>query len=278
MEIVIEYVLLDNFLIDALLMTLAIKTLRLPLSKWGIVLSSAFGAGFAVVSPLINIGGVLAILLKLVVAFVMSFMACFSFKKIISRFFLFVLYTFAFGGALIAIFSFMGVQVYDSLYLGYVSTLPLGTLLVSGIMFFVAVFRMLVFIHKKRVWNNAVSINLNIRGKEKPIKSFVDTGNTLKNHEGKPVIVLPEKALSLWFDTHERLKIMFGKANELGLENVETITVNSLGGSYKMCVFDAQVSIDGKIQPACVGVANGKVNCGDCQAIIGSELLEAVKC
>ena len=278
MEIVIEYVLLDNFLIDALIMILALKTLKLPISKWGIVLAASFGAGFAVVSPLIPVSGILAILLKLAVAFVMCFMACFTFKKIFLRFCIFVIYTFAFGGALIALFTFMNVQVYDAMYLGYVSELPLGALLVAIIMFFVGVFRFINNLYKRRVWTNSLPIKIKIRGKEKQVKGFVDTGNTLRNHEGVPVIVLPEKQLAGWFDAHERIKIMFGKADEVGLNNVEMITVGSLGGSYKMCVFDALVTIDGLEQKACVGVANGRVRCGDCQAIIGSDLLEAVKC
>lgn len=278
MEIVIEYVLLDNFLIDALLMTLAVKTLHQPVSKWGIMLASAFGAGFAVVSPLITFEGVFAILLKFSVAFVMSFIACFSFKKILSRFLIFSLYTFAFGGALIAIFTFMGIQIYDSMYLGYVSSLPLGTLLVCVFMFGALCFRLLRGLKNKKTWGNSVVINLEIKNKVKKIKSFIDTGNTLKDRFGKPVIVLPEKELAFWLSTHERMALMFGKTDNLGLSNIDTITVNSLGGNYKMCVFDANVIIDGKQQNASVGVANGRVKCGDCQAIIGNDLLEAVKC
>ncbi|MBQ7977283.1 MAG: sigma-E processing peptidase SpoIIGA [Clostridia bacterium] len=276
MEIVIEYVLLDNFLIDALLMTLTIKTLRLPFSKAGIMCASAFGAGFAVISPLINVGGILAILMKLSVAFVMAFMACFSLKRVFSRFLVFALYTFAFGGALVAIFTFLGVQVYDAMYIGYVSSLPLGTLLVCAFMFFVAILRLIRLLKNKRTWGNSVNFEIEILGKRKKVKGFIDTGNTLKNREGKPVVVLPERELSFWFSAHDRMMIMFDKGQSLGLKNLDFIVVGSFGGSYKMRVFDAKITIDGKESEACVGVANGKVRCGDCQAVIGSELLEAM--
>lgn len=276
MEIVIEYVLLDNFLIDALLMTLSIKTLKLPLSKAGIICSSAFGAGFAVVSPLISVTGIFAILIKFSVAFVMAFMACFSFKRVFARFLLFVLYTFAFGGALIALFTFLGIEVYDAMYLGYVSTLPLGTILVCAIVFVSVIFRFIKSLKNKKTWGSAINLEINILGKTKKVRGFIDTGNSLKNREGKPVIVIAEKTLSYWFNTHERMMIMFNKTESLGLKNVDFITVGSLGGSYKMQVFDAQVNIDGKVREVCVGIANGKVKCGDCQAIIGSELLEVL--
>ena len=278
MEIVVEYVLLDNFLIDALLLTLTIKALHLPLSKWGIVCASSFGAGFAVVSPLIPFEGIFAILLKLAMAFVMSFMVCFSFKKIFSRFLIFVLYTFAFGGALIGIFTFMGIQVYDAMYIGYVSSLPLGTLLVCLFCFGALLFRLLKMLARKKIWDRAVTFSIDILGKSKKIKGFVDTGNTLKNSKGNNIIVLPEKELKFWFNEHQRMLLMFGKGSELGLKNLERITVNSLGGSYKMLVFDCLIDIEGKKQTASIGISNGKFKCGDCQAIIGSDLLEAVKC
>lgn len=276
MEIVIEYVLLDNFLIDALLMTLAIKTLKLPLSKAGIICSAAFGAGFAVVSPLITVSGILAVLIKLLVAFIMSFMACFSLKRVFSRFAVFVLYTFAFGGALIAVFTFLGIEVYDAMYLGYVSELPLGTLLVSIIIFAWGILRLLKSLKNKKIWSSSVSLEIEILGKTKKVSGFIDTGNTLKNRAGKPVVVIAENTLEYWFNAHERMAIMFNKAESLGLDNVDFITVSSLGGSYKMQVFDAIIIIDGKKKNACIGIANGKVKCGDCQAIIGNELLEVV--
>ena len=278
MEIIIEYVLLDNFLIDALLLSLALKTLHQPISKWGIILASAFGAGFAVVSPLMNVAGVLAIFLKFLIAFVMSFIVCFSFKRILPRFLLFTLYTFAFGGGLIAIFTFMGIQVYDAMYIGYVSTLPLGTILVSIFIFCAICFRLIRYLSNRKTWENSVSIGIEILGKTKIVRGFVDTGNTLKNREGKSIVVLPERELKFWFDTHTRMALLIGKTNGLGLKNVDTITVNSLGGNYKMLVFDAEIIIDGSKVPACVGIANGAVKLGDCNAIVGNDLLEAVKC
>lgn len=278
MQIVIEYVLLDNFLIDALLLILSQKTLRQPIFKSGIICASAFGAGFAVVSPLIPFGGIWAVLLKFSVALVMSFMVCFSFKKIFLRFLVFSLYTFAFGGALIAIFSFMNVQVYDAMYIGYVSTIPLGTLLVCGIVFFVGVFRLIISIAKRKEWERAVDFGITILGKTKKFRGFVDTGNSLKNSRGLAVVVLAEKELSYWFNTHERMLIMLGKTKNLGLENAEFIVVSSLGGSYKMLVFDCVVSLNGVEQKACVGVSNSKIHCGDCTAIVGTNLLEVAKC
>ncbi len=278
MQIIIEYVLLDNFLIDALLLILSQKTLRQPIFKIGIICASVFGAGFAVISPLINASGVLAVLIKFCVALVMNFMVCFSFKKLFARFLMFSLYTFAFGGGLIAIFGFMDIQVYDAMYIGYVSSIPLGTLLVSAIVFFIGVFRLIMYITKRKTWQHSIDFGVTILGKTKKFRGFVDTGNCLKNSQGIAVIVLAEKELSYWFNMYERMLIMLGKTQSLGLKNTEFITVGSLGGKYKMFVFDCMISINGAEQKACIGVSNSKICCGDCNAIVGWNLLEVAKC
>lgn len=277
MEIVVEYVLLDNFLIDTILLVLTYKTLKLPISKAGIVLASMFGAGFAVVSPLINVDGILAILMKLGVALIIVWISCFSFKKFFSRFSLFVLYTFAFGGALIAIFNFLGISVYDSLYIGYVSTLPLGTILIACVFFAMALFRLISHIFKTRYYStNSCEVIVKVNNKSAKIKGFIDTGNTLHNSKGRPVMVVPEKALQNWFTPHERLNLMFDK-NLDNLSNIETLNVSSMGGAYKMKVFDCKIIINGEEKVGALGVATGKLKCGDCQAILGQELVEVNK-
>ncbi|MBO5103357.1 MAG: sigma-E processing peptidase SpoIIGA [Clostridia bacterium] len=278
MEIIIEYVLLDNFLIDSLLLILTNKTLKLPVNKWGVVLASMFGAGFAVVSPLIRVSGILAILLKFSIAFIMVLMSNFTFKKVLVRFALFVFFTFMFGGALIAIFNFLGISVYDSLYVGYVSSLPIGTILVSIIVFAVFMFRLINNVFKSRFYNsNTCDVEVELNGKVAKIKGFVDTGNTLHNSLGKPVLVVPEKVLSKWFTPYERMLLLLDE-NKLKLKNYENITVGSLGGNYKMKVFDCSIVLNGENKEIALGVAFGKLNCGGCQAILGQEIAEVVKC
>ena len=277
MEIIIEYVLLDNFLIDALLLVLTYRTLKMPISKAGIVLAGMFGAGFAVVSPLIDVSGILAILMKLAVAFVMALMSCFTFKKLISRYALFVLYTFAFGGTLIAVFNSLGTSVYDSLYIGYVSTLPLGTILISCLFFAMAMFRLLKYVFKTRFYaSNSCEVIVKVNNKTAKIKGFIDTGNTLHNSMGKPVLVVPEKVLQNWFTPHERLNIMFGKEVS-NIYNLETLNVGSMGGTYKMKVFDCEILVNGETKAGAIGVATGKLKCGDCQAILNQELVGVSK-
>ena len=137
MEIIIEYVLLDNFLIDSLLLILTNKILKIPINKAGVILAGIFGAGFAVVSPLIKITGILAVLLKLLIGLIIVWISNLNLNKIFLRFALFTGLTFLFGGLLIALFNFLTINVYDTMYIGYVSSLPLGTIIISILVFII---------------------------------------------------------------------------------------------------------------------------------------------
>ncbi len=273
MQIIIEYVLLDNFLIDAMLLYLTNKIIKQPLNKLGLVLASAFGAGFAVLSPLIAVGGVWAICIKLAVAMVMAFMLNFTVKKMLVKFVLLVMLTFAFGGALIAVFNFLGISVYDSMYIGYVSSLPLGAIFVSGIVFCVFAVRLIKSVFDKRKYvETTCEIEIGINEKSAKVLGFVDSGNILRTSQGKSVIVVNEETLKKWFSPFERIEIMRGKQSFL--PNCEDLLVSSMGGDYKIRVFDCKVSILGVQKDGALGVALGKIRYGKCEAIISKDLLE----
>lgn len=273
MQIVVEYVLLDNLMIDASLLYLTAKTLKLSINKLGLFTASSFGAGFAVLSPLIPFGGFFAIVIKMLVAAVMAYMLEFSFKKFFLKTLLFIGYTFLFGGALIGIFSFLGISVYDGIALGYVSSLPLGAILVSLCVFCVFAFKVIkALFDNKFVAQNSCLLKIMVNNKTADIRGFVDTGNTLKNNQGRPVIVINEDTLKNWFDAHERLAIMLNK--NTNITNLQDLVVSSLGGNYKIKVFDCLAIVSGIQKQVALGIAPNKIKCGDCIAIVGSEVLE----
>ncbi len=273
MQIIIEYVLLDNFLIDALLLYLTNKLIKLPINRLGLVTAGMFGAGFALFSPIIHVSGFWAVCVKIAVAGVMVFMSNFSLHKFHIKFPLFVGFTFAFGGMLIAVFNFCGVGVYDSMYLGYISSLPFGTILVSGVVFllFSAKSIKAIFVSRKFT-ENTCEIRVFANKREAKLLGFVDSGNVLHNSAGKSVIVINEDTLKNWFSPFERAQIMLGKTTFL--PNCESLNVSSLGGQYKIWVFDCKICVYGVEKDSAIGIAPSKISYGKCNAIVGKELLE----
>ena len=65
MEIYIEYVLIDNLVINALILLCTKKTLKLKTSWLRLGLSSLLGTVVAVMLPLINISSIFLILIKI---------------------------------------------------------------------------------------------------------------------------------------------------------------------------------------------------------------------
>ena len=65
MEIYIEYVLIDNFVINYLILLLVKKTMKLKTSIFRMVLSSGIGTIVAVLMPLFSVSNWLFILIKL---------------------------------------------------------------------------------------------------------------------------------------------------------------------------------------------------------------------
>ncbi len=240
MTIFIEAVLLDNFLIDFLMLLLVMIALKRKVNWVGIVLASVFGAGFALASPTFFISGFWAFLVKFVAAVVMCIILELNFKRLFIKTTLFILFTFGFGGMLIAMFSFLGVSVSTGISVGYISSLPLGAIFASLGLFVV----WLVYMLKKRFKITTVTkccdkVKISINGKEKILNGFLDTGNTLQDEFGKPLLVMNLKKLELWLKKDEMLAVMLHSKKSC-VNNARYIPVQSAVGQGKMLIFDAE--------------------------------------
>ena len=104
MEIYIEYALAENFLLDAMLLWLAMKAAKQEISLWRIVLAAAIGAAFAVAFPLLKTGKTIAYILKFSVGALLCLVAVKG--KGIGRYALTALLFFGFSFALGGLFGF----------------------------------------------------------------------------------------------------------------------------------------------------------------------------
>ncbi len=267
MEVIIEYVLIDNFCVDALLMWLSLKILKQPILKWGIVSVGIIGAGFACVSPLIN--DLIILPVKLGMAFFLAIISNFSLQKVWSRFLTFTAITFLFGGALM---GFIGANVDTNNGLFYISPIPIGAVIAMCVIFVLLCYR---FVKKlsKIVHNEVINLKICVRGKTKLVSSFVDTGNMLHSSKGLPVVVVDESLLANWFSMEERMALFLGQINSLNLNNIEKINVSSLGKEYQMTIFDAEVKFGGESKQVAIGISKMRFNLSG-QAIIGREIWE----
>ena len=107
MEVYIEYAFFQNFLFDGVLLYLALKVAKTPIQWKRIILSATIGAVFAILFPLLNVGGI-SFLLKISGAFLICLIPSeLKSKKERSRYwitvFLFLIFTFALGGSILGL-------------------------------------------------------------------------------------------------------------------------------------------------------------------------------
>ena len=196
MTVYIEYAIADNLIIDYLLLEGSARLLKLKYYKPFVFLSAAIGTAFAVVFPLLDIGGVFAFLLKILCAALMCLIAAKhrGIRGYLLHFNVFLLLTFACGGAVFGILYLTGINYSVEAYY-QAKALPVGITILIAYLFFIGVRRFV-----KRIAEGAVTAcglidcELVIKGLAFRVKAFYDSGNFLEERKsGLPVVVADRK-------------------------------------------------------------------------------------
>jgi stage II sporulation protein GA (sporulation sigma-E factor processing peptidase) len=230
MQVYVEFALVENFCMD---FTLLYASKIITKNRCGIgkvAFAAIIGACFAVVYPLFDIAGALAVVVKLASGCVLVLLAgkFDGVKSYIKFNIVFFALSFLLGGAIIAIFWLAGVDyISDDGYL--VSSVPVGVPLFCALLLTLAVKKL----RKKFAANLSQSIfNCHIYVGQLQIssKGFYDSGNCVY-YFGKPVSVI-SKSLAV-------------KLVDVGqIKNF--VKVNTVAGDEKLAVFTAdKLQIDG---------------------------------
>lgn len=218
----IEYVLAENFILDGTLLYLTQKTVRLPLKKTRLLLAALTGAIFALFFPLIGLQGWSSFAVKGAFGVILCLIATDS-KKLKVNFLavlFFYLYTFAYGGLIIGVYSFFNIEYRDSAYL--LSQTPAGIaifFLPVSVLIVVYLTGALYRRYKKRKLIYQCKITFNDNFVE--VTGLYDTGNGL-TYEGEPVCLI-DAALAKKLTAGERTEyknIYVHTATGAGIFNV----------------------------------------------------------
>lgn len=133
MEVYIEYVILDNLIMDYILLKETAILLKRKFNKLRLTLGAVIGVVGAVVFPLLNIKVEFLFLLKILLGALICFTAVnhrkiFDFLKFYN---VFILLTFFLGGAVIGTFYLMGISL-DDYGKKASSILPIGVSVLTG--------------------------------------------------------------------------------------------------------------------------------------------------
>ena len=199
MNVYIEYLFLDNFVIDGVISVLTLKALRLSVKKWRIALAAAFGTAAAFLLPLIHIHAVLTFIIRMSVGAGMAFLIYDhkSFKRYFICFLVFMAVTFILGGACLGILFLTGADITNAATLNYQSSVPIGLIVLTVTVAAFSVRKLCLFLNKSRDISGFIrQAELHINGESAKFDAFIDSGNQLYDTgSGLPVIIVENTIL-----------------------------------------------------------------------------------
>ncbi|HBF86456.1 MAG TPA: hypothetical protein DDW54_02115 [Clostridiales bacterium] len=266
MEVYVEYVLADNFIIDLILVYLARISLKLDVKKARLFLSAALGAAVAAVFPLLDINGGFLLIIKFVSALlIVAASGKFAKKKqFIFCFYLFLFYTFLFGGAVLAAFFALGIDIN---VWTYSSSVPVGIIFAVVFFLFFGTVRLIkIFTAEKTVSDFSRKCAVIIGGIKFSVTGFIDSGNRLSyGRTGSPIALCSPSFKKKLLRSGALEKVVF-----------DEVSFKTAAGKSYMKVFKAEKFLiyNGNdaniINSVMVGLPDGDVGGTDYDLVLGA--------
>lgn len=195
MEVYIEYVIIDNFVIDYIILFAVAKTLNIRCGKRHLSLGAGAGALLAVCLPLISVIDLVLYAIKFSTAAVMVLTIVRKpWKKYLLAYILFVTYTFVLGGAVIGIILFFNGDIYSAVTLNYNFSVPAGAIAGGGAFYIYLIIKLCKYVKRRiNIYPFRREIELEYKGKSVKTSGFIDSGNMIYSAAGEPVTVISQK-------------------------------------------------------------------------------------
>lgn len=202
MNCYIEFVLIDNIVINYILLCAALKICRQNFLKRRLLLSALLGAAFAVVMPFVILPTALLFLIKVSCGLLIIYTAK-SYKMAREYLFaaaLFFLLTFALGGLILGVFFMLKVNYSVDFSLIYISKIPMGLVLLAAFLLYVLVIKVTKKLYRKKNLTAFIyKCRLYLGGAKIEVDGFLDSGNSLYYKSSQPVHILGTRAASCLF-------------------------------------------------------------------------------
>lgn len=226
MVIYVEYVIIDNMVIDCLIL-LTVKRLALQKAKkWRILLSSIFGTAFALISPIVP--SLVNLLCKPLVAVLMVAIAFGqnNAKKFCILLVLFFLSTFVYGGACLGICEMLGIKYIVQSGAFYEYKFPIGFALLVCFLTYICAKNIIRFCHKKHSKDNLLfEVKFQNLSRTKRAVAFLDTGNCVEL-ENRPITIVNFEIFESLFP---KISISDILMNKNCIEGAKYIQICSIG-------------------------------------------------
>ena len=233
MNVYVEYVVLDNLVIDTLLLWAVALTLRISYKWWRLVLGGVVGAGTAVASTVVH--GFWLYLVKAACLLAMCVVAVGFGKKLFWHILLTVAYTFVLGGAVTGLFNLFNIDYVNSDGQFYQMKVPLFVYVLAVFLVAFLCYSIVVYVkNAKKVSPYRVKVCIEL-DKSYTVDGFCDSGNSL-SYDGVPVCFVT-KSFKGFADYFVR-QTLTGKVVE--------VDVTTVGGTQKVAAVEGKITLKGE--------------------------------
>jgi stage II sporulation protein GA (sporulation sigma-E factor processing peptidase) len=249
MKVYIEFVIIDNMIIDTLIGYLCINLFRYKLNVFRLVFSAFIGTIFAIFSPFLTINGIYSIILKFFIGLILSTIIIpdkLKINKILLFNSAYLLITFIFGGLIYSLSLIYNVNNQN---------FPVGFVVLGVFIYAKFLYKFINTIYKKKqIQNFCYKVKLVVNKKEYNFTAFLDSGNRLfDNYENLPVFIIDYKLLDEFKVQDNLMNFILGKYKRLPFKNVHIIQCSTINSHNNIIVFspDSLIVIENNIQREC---------------------------
>lgn len=214
MEVYIEYAIIDNLVMNAILLYLSFYINHIRFSKLRIILSDVYGTIVSIILPLFTLNLYIQLVVKMILALSMVYIALGRVrpKKYVLFLLTFLSMTFLMGGLCMGFIQMLGLECDSGGLLFNDFCLPMG-LLILVIAGYVWVIKLLVHTIKSRLKNSGSYVDVDVRkdGVCVHMIGFVDTGNFACDKQGNSLIFLSPRMFCRLFPKVDMTKFVLNR-------------------------------------------------------------------
>ncbi|MCL2555823.1 MAG: sigma-E processing peptidase SpoIIGA [Firmicutes bacterium] len=240
MYVYIEFVIIDNLVITALIALISYRILRVSVSKKRVALASIIATIIAVFYPFIYAHFLLLLLLRIVVASILSLILFIKKAPILKGAIIFLLSTATLAGIIFMLgFIILG-SANNALYSPFLE-FPIGLFFLIPMLIYYPIKSLIKGVSKSRSTNEFyynfefIALDKKIKG-----KGFLDSGNFLSDDKsGLPVVVISSK-LTLKILSQEQLFLIATNKGEQIQKEARYLNITTIGNNSKLLIIKAK--------------------------------------
>ena len=218
MEVYIEYAIIDNLVMNAILLHLSFYINQLKYKKWQLILSNILGTICSILIPLFIIPNALLLAIKIALAMSMIFVATgkIKIKKYILILLTFLTLTFLLGGLCFGVIEILGLKVDGGGVLLFNDfSFPMSILIVV-IACYVWVIKLLVHTIKNRLNISSSFVDVDVRKDNVCVHllGYIDTGNFACDKNGNSLIFISPRMFHRLFPKIDITKFVLQKIGQ----------------------------------------------------------------